>query len=207
LYIPEYHRIDDTALSVSFMQANPFAILVSNTENGLFATHLPVLVKDLSGDINICGHVARANDHWKFLEQGGEVLIIFHGPHAYISPTLYESRESVPTWNYAAVHAYGRATTLHNEGELAPLLEQIITQFDMPYLSQWRSLSEEYRAHMMRHIVGFEIQATRVETKFKLSQNRSRKDQESVIQMLAQSEDSAVTKVARLMRAQSLGMK
>jgi transcriptional regulator len=207
LYIPEYHRIDDTALSVSFMQANPFAILVSNTENGLFATHLPVLVKDLSGDINISGHVARANDHWKFLEQGGEVLIIFHGPHAYISPTLYESRESVPTWNYAAVHAYGRATTLHKEGELAPLLEQIITQFDMPYLSQWRSLSEEYRARMMRHIVGFEIQATRVETKFKLSQNRSRKDQESVIQMLAQSEDSAVTKVARLMRAQSLGMK
>lgn len=207
MYIPEYHRIDDTALSVSFMQANPFAILVSNTENGLFATHLPVLVKDLSGDINISGHVARANDHWKFLEQGGEVLIIFHGPHAYISPTLYESRESVPTWNYAAVHAYGRATTLHKEGELAPLLEQIITQFDMPYLSQWRSLSEEYRARMMRHIVGFEIQATRVETKFKLSQNRSRKDQESVIQMLAQSEDSAVTKVARLMRAQSLGMK
>jgi transcriptional regulator len=207
LYIPEYHRIDDTALSVSFMQANPFAILVSNTENGLFATHLPVLVKDLSGDINISGHVARANDHWKFLEQGGEVLITFHGPHAYISPTLYESRESVPTWNYAAVHAYGRATTLHKEGELAPLLEQIITQFDMPYLSQWRSLSEEYRARMMRHIVGFEIQATRVETKFKLSQNRSRKDQESVIQMLAQSEDSAVTKVARLMWAQSLGMK
>lgn len=207
MYIPEYHRIEDRALTLAFMQANPFAILVTNTENGFFATHVPVLAKDVSGNVEITGHMARANDHWKCLEQGGESLIIFHGPHAYISPTLYEARESVPTWNYAAVHAYGSAKTLHDEAELAPLLEDIIAHFDAPYLQQWASLSQEYRSRMMRHIVGFEIKATRLETKFKLSQNRSRSDQESVIQSLARSQDSTAAEVGRLMRARGLGLK
>jgi len=207
LYIPEYHRIEDRDLSLAFMQANPFAILISNAQDGLFATHLPVLTKQIAGNFEISGHMARANGHWKSLEQDGGALVIFHGPHAYISPTLYESPESVPTWNYAAVHAYGIARTLHNEAELAPLLDDLIRHFDALYLQQWASLSQEYRSRMMRHIVGFQIKITRLETKFKLSQNRSRKDQQSVIQSLASSQDSTITEVARLMRAQGLGLK
>ena len=206
LYIPEYHHIEDNALTLAFMQANPFALLVSDRE-GLFATHLPVVARIISGQFILRAHVARANPHWKALESNKESLVIFHGPHAYISPTLYENRESVPTWNYAAVHAYGAAKLLHDEADLAPLLEEIIAHFDQLYSSQWKSLSPEYRSRMMRHIVGFEIKATRVETKFKLSQNRSRRDQEQVIQALAQSGDSAVTEVARLMRECGLGLK
>lgn len=207
MYIPDYHRIEDRALALSFMQENPFATLVSNAGNGLLATHVPVLIKELSGSLEVTGHMARANRHWESFEQGGEALVIFHGPHAYISPTLYESRESVPTWNYAAVHAYGSARTVHSEAELTPLLDELISHFDAQYQQQWISLSREYRSRMMRHIVGFKIRVSRLETKFKLSQNRTRRDQESVIQSLARSDDSTITGVARLMRAQGLGLK
>ena len=207
MYIPEYHRVEDNAVTLAFMRTNPFAILVSNTAAGLIATHLPVISKPEAGTFILRAHVARANPHWKALESEKESLLIFHGPHAYISPTLYEARESVPTWNYAVVHAYGAASLLHEESELAPLLEEIVSQFDQSYLRQWASLSQEYRSRMIRHIVGLEIKATRVETKFKLSQNRTRLDQQSVIQSLAKSSDTAVSEIARLMRERGLGQK
>jgi transcriptional regulator len=134
-----------------------------------------------------------------------ESLIMFHGPHAYISPRLYESRESVPTWNYAAVHVYGRATVLTDPAQLSQLLLDMIARFDSSYAQQWLSLREQYRSRMLQHIVGFELIATRVETKFKLSQNRTRIEQEKVIQSLACSSDSTVSAVAALMRERGLG--
>jgi transcriptional regulator len=199
VYIPEYNRVEDRALTLAFMRANPFAILISTTDEGPFATHVPMLVHDAGEQFHLRGHVARANPHWKTLESG-DSLVIFHGPHAYISPTLYENRESVPTWNYASIHVYGTAKLVTGASKLNELLRDLISQFDSAYLAQWSSLTDEYRSRMIRHIVGFEIQAARVETKFKLSQNRSKTDQESVIQALAQSPDSTATEVARLMR-------
>jgi transcriptional regulator len=207
MYIPEYNRIEDRSVALAFMRANPFAILVSPTDSDPFATHLPLLVHQIDGQLGLRGHVAKANPHWKFLEQGGESLIIFHGPHAYISPVLYENHESVPTWNYAAVHAYGAAKLITAESDLQLLLQELIALFDQAYLEQWSSLSDDYRLRMIRHIVGFEIQVTRIETKFKLSQNRTRADQESVIWALEQNPHSAATEVARLMRQQGLGLK
>jgi transcriptional regulator len=207
MYVPEYNRIEGRPVALAFMRANPFAILVSSTESGPFATHLPLSVQELEGSMMLRGHVAKANPHWRCLESDEQPLIIFHGPHAYISPTLYENRESVPTWNYAAVHAYGAAKLITAEGDLERLLQEMISLFDQAYLQQWSSLSDEYRSRMIRHIVGFEIRVTRIETKFKLSQNRTRADQESVIQALQDSPDSASTEVARLMREQGLGLK
>jgi transcriptional regulator len=137
--------------------------------------------------------------------QQPESLIIFHGPHAYISPTLYENRESVPTWNYAAVHMYGRGTILNAESDVRQLLLDLISLFDTSYQEQWLSLRPEYQTRMLSHIVAFEITATRIETKFKLSQNRTKADQENVIQSLGRSADSAVSGVAALMRQQGLG--
>jgi transcriptional regulator len=207
VYIPEYHRIEDRAESLAFMQANPFAILISAANDGPFATHIPVIVRQLAGQVVLRAHVARSNPHWKVMEDGQqpESLIIFHGPHAYISPTLYENRESVPTWNYAAVHMYGRGKILDAESEVRLLLLDLISQFDSSYQEQWLSLRPEYQARMLSHIVAFEITATRIETKFKLSQNRTKADQENVIQSLASSPDSAVSGVAALMRQQGLG--
>ena len=205
VYIPEYHRIEDRAVTLAFIKANPFAILISSTADGPFATHLPVLAQEADGQLHLRGHMAKANPHWKHINENEESLVIFHGPHAYISPSLYETRESVPTWNYAAVHAYGKGTVITDEARLNHLLQELVTHFDSQYAEQWPSLSEQYRGRMVQHIVGFELTATRVETKFKLSQNRPRTDQESVIQSLASSSDSTVAAVAALMKQCGLG--
>jgi transcriptional regulator len=205
LYIPEFNRIEDRAIALAFMRANPFAILVSTTDSGPFATHLPLLVEDSVGQLVIRGHVAKANPHWQMIGQGQESLVIFHGPHAYISPTLYAIRESVPTWNYAAVHVYGKGRLLSDDSAARQVLEDLIAQFDSSYQAQWQSFAEDYRGRMQRHIIAFEITATRVETKFKLSQNRTKVEQENVIRALTDRSDSAVAGTAALMRQQGLG--
>ncbi len=205
MYIPEYHRVEDRAVTLDFINANPFAILISTTQEGPFATHLPILASEVDGRLHLRGHMAKANPHWKSINENQESLVIFHGPHAYISPSLYETRESVPTWNYAAVHAYGKGSTITDEARLNQLLEELIVHFDSQYAEQWPSLSEQYRSRMVQHIVGFELTATRVETKFKLSQNRTRTDQESVIQSLSSSPDSTAAAVATLMKQRGLG--
>lgn len=207
MYIPEFNRIEDRATALAFMRANPFAILVSNTQDGPFATHLPVAIQEANGKLLVRAHVAKANPHWRIFaeEQPAESLIIFHGAQSYISPALYENRESVPTWNYAAVHAYGRGRILANDAEKHEVLNALIASFDEPYAAQWHSLREEYRGRMLSHIVAFEIEVTRIEAKFKLSQNRTKTEQESIIQALSESSDSTIAGVAHLMRARRLG--
>jgi len=205
LYIPEFNCLKDTAVALRFMRANPFAIVVSAGDGSPFATHIPVLVTEGAGGILLRGHVARANPQWEMLEQDGETLTIFHGPHAYISPGLYGSRESVPTWNYAAVHAYGRAHVFHEAEPITEVLLETIALFEQAYLDQWRGLNENYRAKMLSNIVGFEIAVERIEAKFKLSQNRPRADQARVIQSLESNADSAVSGVAKLMKDHGLG--
>lgn len=187
------------------MKANPFAILISPTESGPLGTHLPLLVQERGDRLILRGHFAKANHHWSIIEQEQDSLIIFHGPHAYISPSLYEIRESVPTWNYATVHVYGKGRILKDGAEAERVLADLISQFDPPYYAQWQSFSEEYRDKMLRRIVAFEIEATRVEAKFKLGQNRTKNEQDSLIQALEHSPDSAVYGVAALMRQQKLG--
>jgi transcriptional regulator len=206
MYIPEFNRVEDTAAALVFMRANPFAILVSSADEGPFATHLPVVIAETAGKLMLRAHIAKANPHWKVLEQQ-ESLVIFHGPHAYISPSLYEIRESVPTWNYATVHAYGRGQILSGDVDKHRVLAELIAQFDASYLEQWNSFDEQYRGRMLNHIVAFEIPLTRVEAKFKLSQNRTKIEQENVILALGASADSAVSGVAELMRQLGLGAK
>jgi transcriptional regulator len=205
VYIPEFNRVEDRAVALAFMQANPFAILISATDEGPFATHLPILAREVDGQLQLRGHVAKANPHWKSISEEQESLAIFHGPHAYISPSLYEFRESVPTWNYAAVHVYGRGTVFTEKAQLNQFLQELIAQFDSSYAAQWPALSEQYRGRMVQHIVGFEINATRVETKFKLSQNRTKAEQENIIKGLESSSDSAAAAVAALMKDRGLG--
>jgi transcriptional regulator len=204
MYIPEFNRVEDQAAALAFMRANPFAILVSSCDEGPFATHLPVVITESAGKVILRAHVAKANPHWKMLEQQ-ESLVIFHGPHAYVSPSLYEIRESVPTWNYATVHAYGRGQILASDTDKHQVLAELISQFDASYLEQWNSFDDQYRSRMLNHIVAFEIAVTRVEAKFKLSQNRTRIEQENVIQALGASSDSAVSGVAEMMRQLGLG--
>jgi transcriptional regulator len=205
LYIPQFNRLKDHAVALEFMKANPFAIVVSAGEGSPFATHIPVLASEKDGRVLLRAHVARANPHWEMLQDGREAMVIFHGPHAYISPSLYESRQSVPTWNYAAIHAYGHARVFEDPEPLTEVLLETIAIFEATYLGQWQELNEKFRAKMLSQIVGFEIAVERLEAKFKLSQNRPRADQARVIQSLEGSTDSAISGVAKLMKDKDLG--
>jgi len=212
VYIPEHFRVHDHADAIAFMQANPFAILISSarapsSDEGPFATHLPLFVQAADERLIIRGHVAKANPHWRYLDQNPQCLTIFHGPHAFVSTANYTTRENVPTWNYGAVHVYGSARTFAAPEELQGMLHQLIGTFEPAYADQWASLSETYRDRMLSHIVGVEIAVTRIEAKFKLSQNRTKEEQANVIASLGKADDTAISGVSRLMREQGLGVK
>jgi transcriptional regulator len=207
VYIPEHFRVHDHADAIAFMHANPFAILVSSTDEGPFATHVPVFVNATENNLVLRGHVAKANPHWRHLEQNPACLTIFHGPHAFVSTSNYVTRENVPTWNYGAVHAYGNARIFASAEDLQGILDQLIGTFEPAYADQWAGFSETYRERMLSHIVGFEIAVTKIEAKFKLSQNRSKEEQTNVITSLEKAEDTAISGVSRLMQQQGLGVK
>ena len=207
MYIPEYFRNEDRSCALAFMRSNAFAILVSSTEDGPFATHLPLVIRESEDRLLLRGHVAKANPHWRHLEEQARCLTIFHGPHAYISPSNYNTREVVPTWNYAAVHVYGDARVFADAHELLGVLHELIPMFEPAYAQQWASLSETYRNRMLSHIVGFEIAVTTIEAKFKLSQNRTREEQQNIIDSLGTASDTAITGTARLMTELGLGVK
>lgn len=207
MYIPEHFRVRDHATAVSFVRANPFAILISSTEEGPFATHLPLAIQEREEKVILRGHVAKANPHWRYLQQEPRALTIFHGPHAYVSPANYATRENVPTWNYGAVHVYGEARVFSDAGELLAVLHELIPMFEPAYAEQFASLNEGYRERMLSHIVGFEITVTQIEAKFKLSQNRTKEEQAKVIESLSAASDTTVSGTAGLMNEQGLGKK
>ena len=202
MYVPHAFRENDVEKLVGFMRAHSFATLVSVLEGVPFASHIPLVVRWREGVVQLLGHVAKANPHWKAVGDG-ESLAIFTGPHAYISPSLYEKRESVPTWNYIAVHAYGvpRILTLADLRELlTEMLDAIIDTYDPAYRDQWNEQSDRFREGMLNGIVGFVMTVTRLEGKYKLSQNRSSADQRTVAHALLQSADPTIAGVGEAMK-------
>ena len=142
--------------------------------------------------VKLSGHLAKANPQWKYFEDA-ESLAIFTGPHAYISPTLYEKHENVPTGNYIAVHAYGtpQIITLKDApAQMDRMIDDMVATYEASYKVHWHSLSHGYREGMMGGIVGFEMVVTRLEGTYKLSQNRSKTDQKTVSSTLLQSDDA-----------------
>lgn len=173
LYIPELFRVEDRARLADFMRAHAFATLVSSGKEGLHVSHVPLLVDEEGDTLRLRGHVAKANGHWQALDEARDVAAIFHGPHAYVSPTWYANHPAVPTWNYAVVHAHGSAR-LTDEAELHQIVSELSARYEAGNAPPWK-LSEQpaaYVSSMLQMIVGFEIEVARIEGKFKLSQNR-----------------------------------
>lgn len=206
MYTPEAFKISDPETIKDFIRHNNFATLVSWDGVELVATHLLLeLDTDSDGTILLNGHLARANNQWRGFTAGSEVLVIFSGAHTYISPRWYEKPEqNVPTWNYMAVHAYGVPLILTDPDEVHGMLEQMVDHFEAASgadpLYQLENLPEEKLADMMKAIVGFQIRVTRLEAKYKLSQNRSLQDQENVSAELEKRPDDNSLKVAKAMR-------
>ncbi len=187
MYIPPPNRIEDRETINAFIQAHGFATLISNAGGETVASHLPVLFDEQANTLR--SHMARANGQWKQFADGGEVLCIFHGPHAYISPSWYEQQHTVPTWNYAVVHVYGKPS-LVDEAELKQIVLDTTAKFESTMPTPWKiPLSEQETAAMLKAIVGFRIEVIRVEAKFKLGQNRSREDQEKMLRNLQAAPD------------------
>ncbi|MCL5677544.1 MAG: FMN-binding negative transcriptional regulator [Firmicutes bacterium] len=181
------------------IRQNGFGILFSQVKGHPFATHLPFVVNEAGGEKgSLSGHLAKANPHWRELD-GAEVLVVFQGPHAYISPSWYAEKQAVPTWNYVAVHVYGQCRIVQDERELRTLLSEM-TRFYEPDSPLADHLDEEFYVKMANAIVGFEIRITAMEGKAKLSQNRSADTIRGVIDGLSKSPECLDVEVAKLMR-------
>lgn len=199
MYTPSFNSFTDRQEVFAFMQRYSFATIVTQIDGLPVATHLPFLVKSEDNKIILQAHFAKANPHWKEIE-GNTSLVIFTEPHAYISPSNYEKVENVPTWNYIAIHAYGKARILDRVEQKTELLKHTIGTFESAYLQQWDGLPEQYRLKMMNGIVAFEIEVTDLQAKKKLSQNRSELERENIIHSLNQSTDANEREIAAYMR-------
>jgi transcriptional regulator len=200
MYIPAANRVEDGDKLAEIIRENSFATLVSVHEGAPFATHLPLLFRPESGEHGtLVGHVARANPRWRHFDGERDVLVIFQGPHAYVSPSWYETSPAVPTWNYVAVHVYGIPRVVEEDGAVAALLHELITHYEAGLPEPWSGeLPAEYAEKMRRGVVAFEIAVTRIEGKFKLGQNKPAADTRGVCRALQDSPDPAVRRLAQL---------
>jgi transcriptional regulator len=192
MYVPDAHAITEMAALHDFMRQYSFAMLVTSGSAGLIASHLPLLL-DLECKPSGCllGHMARANSQWRDVR--GEVLVVFSGPHAYISPSWYEEEGTVPTWNYAVVHAYGTFQIVEDRESVIDILRRSVHTYEGPRSEPW--IFDESAPHVDRllgAIVGFRIAISRLEGKWKLSQNHPDHRRSRVIRALeARSDDDS----------------
>jgi transcriptional regulator len=197
MYLPAAFRQDDRATLLALAAAYPFATVITHGEGGVAVSHLPLGV-DAARNV-LRGHLARANPQLQHLESGAEVLTIFHGPHGYVSPSVYVQQPSVPTWNYVVVHARGHARVLDERG-LRAILDETVARFDA---TGWRlDTGDEFLRPRLDAIAGFEIDIAHLEGKWKVSQNRSPEEQARVAAWLQQGDDASRA-LATLMRSRS----
>ena len=204
MYLPAHFTEKDEAKIAAVIRANSFATLVTFDGAAPFASHVPLVFQPARGPHGtLIGHVARANPQWQHFGNGAEALAIFQGPHAYISPSWYRTPHMVPTWNYVAVHVYGIARLVENPAAFTEILRLTIDEYEAGRPTPWREeLPADYKAAMMKAIVGFEIEITRVEGKFKLSQNRKPEDIAGAAAALSQSASETDRALAALMQEQ-----
>lgn len=201
MYIPKKFAETNIAVLHQFMNANNFAALVTHHEGELLASHIPFMVDATRGEYGVLvAHLARANPQWKHLTTGSEVMVLFQGAHAYISPSWYEEHPSVPTWNYTAVHAYGLPHLIEDETHIRAMLHDLVDYHEQSRTPAWElNAPDDYMDRQIKAIVAFEIPITRLEGKYKLSQNRSEADQQHVIDALGRSQHPLERQTAALM--------
>ena len=198
MYLPSHFNEDDLARIGEIIDTHGFATLVSQVAGSPFATHLPLLFDPEAGDKGtLYGHFARGNPQG--LEEGADMLAIFHGPHAFVSPSWYAT-PGVPTWNYVVVHVRGKLRLIQDPAETLALLEALTEKYDPEVADpDGPVIAEEDKRGMLKGIAAFAIDITAMDAKFKLSQNRSKEDQQRVISQLGQSDSHDAHAIAGLM--------
>jgi transcriptional regulator len=201
MYTPSQFKEPDETKILEFIEQNSFAILVTTDVEKPIATHLPLMIeRDAEDKLFLVGHMARANEQWKFFHSEREVLAIFAGAHAYISPRWYPAPlDAVPTWNYEAVHVYGKPRVTEDAKELRRLVEKLVEKFEASTDYALEKVAPEYIKKLLGGIVGFQIEVTKIEAAFKLSQHRP-ETHAGVIENLQQQTDENSRKIAAAMR-------
>ena len=199
MYVPPAFRESDSARLHAFIQQHGFALVTTHGPHGLVASHLPLLLDPSRGPLGtLVGHFARANAQSR--DFGCEALVAFSGPHAYISPTWYETPNTVPTWNYVAVHAYGALKPVADRSALAGILEATVRKYEGSRPKPWTfDPGTEFHQQLLDAIVGFEIEITRLEGKWKLNQNHPPERRQRVIDALNAAGGDDQLEIARLM--------
>lgn len=199
MYIPTHFKITDEAMNYEIMKEHSFAILFSEHNEAPFATHLPLILN--KENTYLYGHFARPNPQWRDIENQ-TVLAVFHGPHCYISPSWYETNQTVPTWNYVTVHVYGEVELLKDETELMDSLHEMVLKYETTDSSyRLQDVDAEYLSGMNKGVQGFKIKINKIEGKAKLSQNHSLQRQELVINQLEQFSNTVFQQISSLMKA------
>jgi transcriptional regulator len=201
MYIPAAFAEADLTKLHEFIEQNSFGLLVSQVDGLPFASHLPFLLERRAGQHGtLVGHMARANPQWR--DASGQTgLAIFSGPHAYISPTWYEAEQVVPTWNYTAVHAYGRVEIVEDEGALLEIVQWTVRVYEQAMPQPWSfGNSGKFFERMLGQIVGFRIEIEKIEGKWKLNQNHPVERRRKVVLALGERSDENSTAIASLMR-------
>lgn len=202
MYLPKHFAEPDAQRIADLIHEQGFATLVVQHQGQPFASHVPLLFDPASGEKGVLyGHLARANPQWQSFADGAPVLAIFHGPHAYVSPSWYLT-PGVPTWNYAVVHVRGRVRLIDDAEQAGAIVAALTEQYDgLVADPDGPVLAPEKWQAMLAGIVGFAIDIDDIQGKFKLSQNRSKEDRQRVIAKLGQSDAAADQAVASLMLA------
>jgi transcriptional regulator len=201
MHIPKLYREEDKSKILEFIRHNDFAVLVTHDGEKPVASHLLVEVLEEGEALYVNGHMSRANSQWKTFEMNPEILVIFHGPHTYISPTWY-NHVNVPTWNYQSIHVYGKPRLITNYDEAYSILKRLVDRYESKGRYKLETLPQDFVEKEIRGIMAFQIEVTRVEANYKLSQNRKDEDHANIINRLEERTDDLSHAVAEAMRQQ-----
>lgn len=199
MYISKLYREEDREKILEFLKQNEFATLITYDGEKPTASHLLMEVVEDGERLFVNGHMSRANPLWKTFEKNSEVLVIFQGPHTYISPTWY-NHVNVPTWNYQAVHVYGSPRIVTDHAEAYNLLSKLIKRHEAENQYKLETLPQDFVAKEMKGIVAFQIEVTRIEANYKLSQNRNDEDYHNIVSRLEERDDEMSHGVAEAMK-------
>ncbi len=203
MYVPAPFALNDLALQHEVIRAHPFGLIVTGEGGAPTGTHLPFeLDAGASGLGTLRAHFSRANDHWRVLERDTEALVVFAGPHAYVSPSWYPEGPRLPTWNYVTVHVTGTPRLVEAGPDLEALLSRLVARFEPPGGWSEREQSDAFLERMRRGVVAFEMPIERIEGKAKLGQNHSRAHREGAAGGLRASGETGAAAVADWMQRQ-----
>ncbi len=185
MYTPKEYEVTDRSRLLEFMKENSFGILFSHTGDEPMATHLPFIIDEEAGDQGlILGHMAKANRQWRYAD-GQQVMVVFHGPHTYVSPTWYQAEDVVPTWDYVAVHATGIFRAFEDRKGMEETVARLTAQHEASQPQPWKmDYTTAYADQRLKQIVGFQIEITSLQGKWKLNQNHPEERRERVSEKL-----------------------